>query len=162
MTKDNNLKILLKDKQDKNDNKYFVGKQEFPGTLDLSKGVAFLIFLSEMCEEEIQIAHLNKENVTFSKFTKQKDRLKIKLDKRIDSFDKPFWIAKIQYNGYLDFSDEAAFLVFTSKEGNEELQIVGTIIDSNAVLQESNVLRIKTKMPEIIRRKTTSYVNENY
>ena len=76
----NHLQICLSDKKDKNKNTYHIGRIKFPGNIDCSQGVAFLVFLSEACEEELQIALIDKENTTFSQFTKQKGRLKIRLD----------------------------------------------------------------------------------
>jgi hypothetical protein len=58
----NNLKIELKPHLDGNNKTYYVGKLEFPGTIDCSEGVSFLVFISEPGCEEIQVANINKKD----------------------------------------------------------------------------------------------------
>jgi len=105
-------------------NIYYIGRLQAPVTIDLTNGVTFLIFLSESGDEEVQIAINDKENVSFGGFKKKKDRLKIHLDKRSDQHGSKFYVAKIQMNGYIRCHEEVVFLVFISREGSEELQIV--------------------------------------
>lgn len=160
----NHLQICLEDKKDKNKNTYHIGRLKFPGNIDFSQGVAFLIFLSEACEEELQIALLDKENTTFSQFTKQKGRLKIRLESREDSYDKTFYVAKIQFRGYVRCNKEVVFMIFTSKKGSEELQVVGDIIPlpEGATMPEPAPVPDR-KGPEVLRRRTTThYVNESF
>lgn len=58
----NNLKIELKSKPDKDGQTYYIGKVKFPGSIDCSKGVTFLIFVSDEGDEQMQIMPLeNKE-----------------------------------------------------------------------------------------------------
>ena len=123
----NNLKIELDPRFDKDDNIFHIGRLRSPIVIDLSQGVTFLVFLSEDGSEEVQLAINDRENTTFSKFTRRKDRLKIRLEKRSDKHKKNFLIAKIQADLLVNCFAETAFIVFTSKEGAEELQIVGDI-----------------------------------
>lgn len=58
----NNLRIDLKTRLDKDGQKFFVGKLQFPGNLNCKDGVAFLIFVSEEGAEELQITGIDKNN----------------------------------------------------------------------------------------------------
>lgn len=121
----NNLKIELAPRFDKDEEVYYIGRLKFPGSIDCSNGVTFLIFLSESGLEELQIAVNDKDHVNFNRLIKKPDRLKIKLDSREDKDNNKFYIAKIMFNGYIKCNPELCFLVFKSKKGNEELQITG-------------------------------------
>lgn len=59
----NNLKLELHSRIDKNGNKYYVAKLKGPFNIDCEKGVAFLVYTSDINSEELQIASLDeKEN----------------------------------------------------------------------------------------------------
>lgn len=122
-----NLTVDLEPRDDKKGNIYYIGRLKAPVSIDLTNGITLLVFLSESGDEELQIAVNNKENTTFSKFTKKQDRLEIKLDKRTDQHGHNFFVAKIQTSGNIMCHDEVVFLVFVSREGAEEVQIVGKI-----------------------------------
>ena len=51
--------------------------------------------------------------------------MEIKLDGRTDQHGQKFFVAKIQMNGNIRCHEETVFLIFTSREGSEEIQIVG-------------------------------------
>lgn len=57
-----NLTVDLRGKLDKEKRTYYVGKLKFPGTIDCSKGVAFLIFIAENGSEQLQIAPMDKND----------------------------------------------------------------------------------------------------
>ena len=120
-----NLVVDLEPRDDKKGNIYYIGRLKAPISIDLDSGVTLLVFISESGDEELQIAVNDKENITFSKFTKKKDRLEIKLDGRTDQHGHKFFVAKLQMNGNIKCHDEIVFLIFTSREGSEEIQIVG-------------------------------------
>lgn len=122
-----NLKVDLEPREDKEQQIYYLGKIQFPGRICCRKGVTFLVFLSESGSEELQVAINDKEHTTFSRYSKRPDRLKVSLETREDQFHKVFYIAKIQFHGYIDCASKLVFLVFNSKEGSEELQVVGDI-----------------------------------
>jgi len=126
----NNLTIPLDIRLDGKKNVYYLGRVKFPGTISLADGITFLIFLSDSGEEELQIACNDKDNTSFSKFNKKSDKMKISIESRIDKHKSMFYIAKLNYNGYIDCSREVSFMVFNSKEGSEELQINGNIISN--------------------------------
>jgi len=151
----NNLKVDLDPREDKEKQIYYLGRLQFPGEIDFSKGVTFLIFLSEDGMEELQIAINDKNHATYSRYTKRQDRLKVSIEGRDDQFGKTFYVAKLQFNGVVDCRNEIVFLVFNSKAGSEELQIVGDIKLSDGTADEEKV------MPEIYgRRSKTVYVPE--
>ena len=123
-----NLKVQLNSHEDKHGNLYFVGKIYAPIALDLSKGAAFLIFTSEQDAEELQIANLDEE-ANLSNHFLHDDKIKVKLEKRLDSNKQPYFLAKIRDNLMVEPEKERglAFVIFTSKEGKEELQIGGKV-----------------------------------
>lgn len=125
-----NLEIPLSARPDRNGQIYHIGGKRFPGYVDCSEGLAALIFLSEKDEEELQLASLDHENAKFSQYIRRPDRLKISLEAKTDKDDRTFYLAKIQLQGFIDFRQGATFIVFTSKPGAEELQIVAPIIST--------------------------------
>ena len=145
----NNLKVELDPRVDGNDEIYHIGRLQVPISIDLSKGIAFLIFLSVDGEEELQIANNDKENTTFSRVSIKENKLKIKLNKRIDSHDKPYYICKVKYPAQISCIDEACFMVFHSREGMEELQITGEIVSRDNRPFRRNVQR---KSVEVVHR----------
>jgi hypothetical protein len=137
-----NLKIDLEPREDKDENIYYLGRLKFPGRICLSEGVTFLVFLSEDGNEELQLAINDKEHTTFSKYSRRADRLKVSIESRPDQFGKTFYVAKIRVNGYLDCSkEEVVFLVFNSKQGFEELQVVGDIKSLSETEKDSRIIR---------------------
>lgn len=63
-----NLTVDLHQVEDKFGHAYYVGKLKFPGTIDLSEGVTFIIFTSIDGEEQLQIAPMiSKEEKQFLK-----------------------------------------------------------------------------------------------
>ena len=130
----NNLKVELDIREDKKGAIYHIGRLRAPINIDLSNGATFLIFISASGEEELQIACNDKDNATFPRYTKKADRIKVGFEDREDQHCQNFFVSKLQYNGYVNCSGEkgAVFMVFTSKEGSEELQIVGDIIPNKS------------------------------
>lgn len=57
-----NLTIDLKKRTDIDGNKFYVGKLEFPGSINCKDGVVFLIFVSDDGSEQLQIANMDKNN----------------------------------------------------------------------------------------------------
>ena len=56
-----NLTLDLKARKDVDINTFYVGKLKFPGTIDCSKGVVFLVFTSDQGEEQLQIGAMDDE-----------------------------------------------------------------------------------------------------
>lgn len=59
----NNLKVTLKSRTDKDKRTFYVGKVKFPGMIDATKGLTFLVFTSDEGEEELQITEMSDKNV---------------------------------------------------------------------------------------------------
>ncbi len=57
-----NLTVDLQTRTDDEGRKFFVGKLQFPGNINTSDGVVFLVFTSEAGLEELQIAPMDKKN----------------------------------------------------------------------------------------------------
>lgn len=51
------------------------------------------------------------------------DKLSIRLVPRFDAQKKKFYVGRLQFPGTIQLEDGAVFLVFTSEEGAEELQV---------------------------------------
>ena len=120
----NNLIIDLDGRFDKKENLYFIGRLTAPISIDLNAGATILVFTSESGDEELQIAINDKENTTFSRITKKRDRLEIPLDTRTDQHGNKFYVAKVHMNGNIHCHEGVVFMIFLSREGNEEIQIV--------------------------------------
>jgi len=56
-----NLILDLKARKDQNGSTFYVGKLEFPGTLNFKDGVTFLIFIDEKGNEQMHITKMDKE-----------------------------------------------------------------------------------------------------
>lgn len=50
------------------------------------------------------------------------DKLKVLLEKKFDRNNKPFFLGKLKFPGTIDFHEGVAIIVFTSEEGQEEVQ----------------------------------------
>ena len=57
-----NLTLDLKARKDVDKNTFYVGKLKFPGSIDCSKGVVFLVFTSDQGEEQLQIGMMDDES----------------------------------------------------------------------------------------------------
>ena len=134
-----NLCVELEPRFDKLENIYYLGKLTYPGTLDLSKGISLIIFLSESGSEQLQLCRNNTENTIFSKYIKKNDRLNIELATREDQYKQTYYIAKIQVNGYIDCNKELVFLVFNSRQNSEQIQLVGDIRYNDKLIQKKQV-----------------------
>ncbi len=63
MATNNNLRIDLKAKRDKDGAIYYIGRLKGPFTIDCSQGISLIIFTADQGSEELQISAMdNKEN----------------------------------------------------------------------------------------------------
>jgi len=145
----NNLIIPLEGRHDDDEKLFYIGRLTVPISIDLSAGITLLVFLSESGDEELQIALNDKENATFNRVTKKRDRLKIPLDVRPDKYGAQFYIAKVHMNGNIRCHEGIAFMIFTSRKGSEEIQIIA---DSGNIFSGSAGKRVKPHDVEVIRR----------
>jgi hypothetical protein len=57
-----NLTIDLHPRPDGDERTFYVGKLEFPGTIDCSEGVTFIIFVSDAGSEQLQICKMDNNS----------------------------------------------------------------------------------------------------
>lgn len=57
----NNAIVDLKKCKDKDGGTFYVGKMKAPVLIDASKGIAFLIFIADEGEEQLQIALMDQK-----------------------------------------------------------------------------------------------------
>lgn len=138
----NPLKIELIAREDKYKNTFYLGKLEAPVQLDFSNGVAFLIFISEAGVEELQIAPLLKVH-NLSELTLKDNRYSISLEHRKDEDQAIYYLGKVKTEYKIDCTQGISFLVFVSKRGKEELQIIPFSTSSNAVVEVPEVAVFK-------------------
>ncbi len=67
------LTIALTKQTDRNGKPYFLGRVQFPGTIDLHKGAVFWVFTSEDGNEEIQIGNMDHSREQEPKPRPQRD-----------------------------------------------------------------------------------------
>lgn len=101
---------------------YYHGAKKSPCQIDCRDGVAFMIFTSEAGAEELQIACVDPD-AKFGRWYRTNDGIKVNLKAREDKEGKTYYLAKIQFNGFIDLKRGGSFRVFTSRPGEEQLQI---------------------------------------
>ena len=125
------MKISLDIRKDRNQKEFYIGWCAAPVKLSFKTGVAFMVFVSEDGYEEIHICSA-RQGSRFSQIKKsinsegETERYFVSLEKKIDDFNNPFYIAVVQDDNLEIPLDEPGmvFMVFTSREGYEQIQIV--------------------------------------
>lgn len=122
------FKITLDPRRDAQDQVFWVGRNQWDLVLHLNRGVAFSIRLSDDGLEEIEISRPknNDKSQSFRRrmgFDGTVDKYIVSLEHRLDDRGKPYYYGVVQEDLNLNFEDGYVFLVFTSKQGKEELQI---------------------------------------
>jgi hypothetical protein len=123
---------------DRDDQVFYIGKTRYPGTIDFSKGVAF-IFFPEGDFPELRICTLDSPDLSnvFEHYKQRRARvsykrhgnLPIELHQREEKDPEPgmprrkFYIGKVQFNGVIDCYKGIVFFAFIADQGDEELQI---------------------------------------
>lgn len=130
---DNNIRIdpeakppiPLKKVWDSSGNPYYIGKLQFPGTLEFERGASFFIFVSEDGYEELQIAPLDPSRKSKSRHTATMNggRLSIDLHPMVDRNSSTYYIGEVVDFVKLDLWRGVFFTIFLSKPGQEEIQI---------------------------------------
>lgn len=141
------LRVDLNPREDRNNNIFYLGKLQYPGFIDCSAGVTFLIFLAEDGLEELQIAPTDQNNNVYNTYVKKQDRIKVLLESRVDQYNKMFYICKLQFKGFIDCRQPVSFIVFNAKPGAEELQIVAPIVKNSS---QPAIMSRPQKRPEIV------------
>ena len=119
---------LKKIPKDINNQPYYVGKVQWPGTLNLKNGVSFMVFVSEEDVEELQIAPYNKnrrakKQRNYSNLNSNGGRIRINLRPVKDRNGNTYYVGEIKSAEVINLEDGVFFTVFTSRPGKEELQI---------------------------------------
>jgi len=120
---------------------FYVGRFQAPMSINLSKGVAFLIY-PEMEVPELHIGPLDSPDLSsvFDYYNKRDEKLsktkhgnipisltpRFSLDKNRNN--RKFYVGKLKLDATIDASEGLVFLVFLCDEGDEELQIAGVNI----------------------------------
>lgn len=116
---------LKKIARDANDQPYYIGKLQFPGTLKFECGVSFFIFLSEDGQEELQIAPLttSRRSKTDDDLYMNKSRISVDLYPMVDQNGRTYYVGEAVGLAKLDLVRGIFFTIFTSRPGHEEIQI---------------------------------------
>lgn len=132
------VRINLYPSQDRDGKIFHVGKFSSPITINFKDGVAFLVYLdtefpeihfcpitSPDVEDCFKYYEHRRLNPNRSKHNNLPLDLHKKYEKNPEDGEEPraFYVGKIQFNGKLECSNGVVFLVFTSDENEEELQI---------------------------------------
>lgn len=118
---------LARIEKDANNQPYYIGKLQFPGTLEFDGGVSFMVFVSEQGVEELQIAPLDPMRLRGSRETSgtniNNGRFSISLHPMKDQNGKVYYIGEAIGFVEIDLRKGVFFTIFTSRPGQEELQI---------------------------------------
>ena len=117
---------LTKIQRDANGQPYYIGKYQFPGTLEFEGGASFMVFLSEDGVEELQIAPLDPNKRMKSKRDGaglSGGRFSIDLHPMVDQNGKTYYVGEAMGLVEMKLQKGIFFTVFVSKTGMEELQI---------------------------------------
>lgn len=112
---------------DQNGFPFFKGKLQFPGTLDLERGVCFMVFVSEDGCEELQISPINSDKRSRRRSTSQginpTGKIVIDLHKFTDKTGQIGYVGEAQAPVSINMIMGLHFTVFTSREGREAIHI---------------------------------------
>jgi hypothetical protein len=120
---------LIKVPRDANGKPYYIGKLQFPGTMEFERGVSFMIFISEDGCEELQISPIDP--IRRAKANRDcgrgaiinNGRVSIDIHPMKDGNGKTFYVGEAIGLGTIPMHRGVFFTVFTSIEGEEELQL---------------------------------------
>lgn len=117
---------LTKIERDANGHPYYIGKLQFPGTLDFEGGVSFMVFVSEEGFEELQISPLDPSRRSKSRRDGaglNGGRFAIDLHPKQDQNGKTYYVGEAIGLVEMKLRKGIFFTIFVSREGQEELQI---------------------------------------
>jgi hypothetical protein len=119
--------VVLTRLQDDNQKDYFVGKLQFPGTIDFRDGISFMVFTSERGVEELQIGPIDERRqskiTNRQRGTKISNKVHVDLHALQDSHGNTFHLGEAKSPANIITKDGLFFTIFLSREGAEELQI---------------------------------------
>src|SRR5690606_15220266 len=118
---------LARIEKDSNGQPYYIGKLQFPGTLEFDGGVSFMVFSAEQGLEELQIAPLDATRLRGNRETSgasfNNGRFSINLHSMKDQNDKIYYVGEAVGFVEIDLRKGIFFTIFVSRPGQEELQI---------------------------------------
>ncbi len=115
---------LTKIAKDANGQPYYIGKLQFPGTLEFESGASFFVFVSESGVEELQIAPLDPSRMAKTRNEAYMNgRFSIDLHPMVDQNGRTYYVGEAIGLAKLDLKRGIFFTIFTSKPGYEEIQI---------------------------------------
>ena len=120
---------LTKIQRDANGHPYYIGKLQFPGTLEFSCGASFFVFVSEEGVEELQIAPLDPSRRNKSSRDAylggegKHIRLSIDLHPMVDQNGHRYYVGEAIGLTDMKLRNGIFFTIFTSVQGQEEIQI---------------------------------------
>jgi len=118
--------LLTKIQKDAFGQPYYIGKLQFPGTLEFESGVSFMVFLSEEGNEELQIGPLDPTRRPKSKRDGaglNNGRFAIDLHPMVDQYGNTYYVGEAMGLVQMKLRNGIFFTIFTSRQGQEELQI---------------------------------------
>lgn len=118
---------LAKIESDVNGHPYYIGKLQFPGTLEFDSGVSFMVFVSEEGVEELQISPLDTTRLRGCRESStamiSAGRFSVELHPMKDQNEKTYYIGEAIGFINMDLRKGIFFTIFTSRSGQEEIQI---------------------------------------
>lgn len=126
---DAKCRVNLARLEDSNQNPYWIGKLQMPGTIDFEDGVSFMVYVSDEGYEEVQIAPVDaarrskKPRKEYESARFGNARLKIEMRAHTDKNGKVFYVGELYCPASVSLKKGIFFSFFNSKEGREELQI---------------------------------------
>jgi hypothetical protein len=146
-------KIELTKQFDSNDQPYYIGKLQLPMTLDFDDGVSFMVFTAEDGVEELQIAPLDPSRRKGSKndAVLSGGRFSVELHSMKDHNGNTYYIGEATGPVVMKLRNGIFFSVFTSRPGEEELQISKL---THRRPNKNKFERIQPQVERIERRRT--------
>lgn len=118
------FKNLTFDLYHREDGNYFFAKVgKAPVDIDLTKGCTFLIYVSEIDHEELQIAAVTGELRNIQQVVIKDNQITIGLVKKQDRDGNDYYLAKIALDKKISLKDGLTFMIWINKFGEERLQI---------------------------------------
>jgi len=121
---------LIKVPRDAAGKPFFIGKMQFPGTLEFEQGASFMVFVAEEGVEELQIAPLDptrrnkmSRDSGASAALLNNSRFSIDLHPMIDQNGSTYYVGEAIGLSKIDLRPGIFFTIFTSIAGQEQIQI---------------------------------------
>jgi hypothetical protein len=116
---------LAKVPKDASGNPYYIGKIQFPGTMEFENGVSFMVFLSEDGLEELQIAPIDplRRNKSGNGASLNNGRFSIDLHPMFDQRGEKYYVGEAIGLTEIKLHKGIFFTVFVSRAGQEQIQI---------------------------------------